>query len=126
MELCAAMRSKHWWDARNARLVKNEEAFRQYNNRRMQLEPVEPDDDDELIPFVCECGDLDCVQGLIATAEQFSEAHSAPNRFIVLPGHVFPEVESVVARHDGFEVVEKLEMDIDALWQESGGGSAPA
>jgi hypothetical protein len=122
VEACAAMRSKDWWEARNARLVKNEEAFRQYNNRRMQLEPVEAEDDDEKIPFVCECGDFECVQALVTTAAGFTEAHSAPNRFIVLPGHVFPDVERIVASHDGFEVVEKVEMDIDALWQASEGG----
>ena len=116
------MRSKDWWEARNARLVKNEEAFRTYNNRRMQLEPVDPDDDDEMIPFVCECGDFECVQALVVTAADFSEAHSAPNRFIVLSGHVFPDVERIVSSHDGYEVVEKFEMDIDALWQAAGDG----
>ena len=116
------MRGNEWWEARNARLVKNEEAFRMYNNRRMQLEPVDAEDDDEKIPFVCECGDFECVQALVATAAEFSEAHSAPNRFIVLPGHVFPDVERIIASRDGYEVVEKIEMDIDALWQASEAG----
>jgi hypothetical protein len=117
MELCTAMRSDQWWQARRERLVKNEEAFRQYNNRRMQAEPVAADDDDEPIPFLCECGDFDCVASLVVTAAEFTESHSAPNRFMVLPGHVFPDVERVIARHDAYEVVEKLEMDVDAMWQ---------
>ena len=115
------MYGKDWWEARNARLVKNEESFRQYNNRRMQHEPVDPEDDDEQIPFLCECGDLECVQALMLTAAEFTEAHSAPNRFIVLPGHTFPDVERIVASHDRYEVVEKVELDIDALWQASEG-----
>lgn len=110
------MRSKDWWDVRHARLVKNEESFREYNNRRLEREPVDADDDEELIPFVCECGDLACVAALLTTADAFTEAHSAPNRFIVLPGHVFEDVERVVAWHDGYQVVEKFDMDIDADW----------
>ena len=56
-----------------------------------------------------------------STAAEFTEAHSAPNRFIVLPGHTFPDVERIVASHDRYEVVEKVELDIDALWQASEG-----
>ena len=41
------MRPEDWWEARHARLVKNEESFRQYNNRRMQQEPVDSDDDED-------------------------------------------------------------------------------
>jgi hypothetical protein len=61
------MRPEDWWEARHARLVKNEESFRQYNNRRMQQEPVDSDDDEERIPFLCECGDFTCVQALVMT-----------------------------------------------------------
>jgi hypothetical protein len=117
MEPCSAMRSDQWWEARRERLVKNEEAFRQYNNRRMQAEPVAADDDDEQIPFLCECGDFGCVASLVVTAVEFTGAHSAPNRFMVLPGHVFTDVERVVSHHDAYEVVEKLDMDVDAMWK---------
>ena len=110
------MRSEKWWAFRHARLVKNEESFREYNNRRLQREPVDADDDEELIPFVCECGDFDCVQALLVTADAYTEAHSAPDRFMVLPGHVFEDVERVVSSHDGYQVVEKFDMDIDAEW----------
>jgi hypothetical protein len=33
-----------------------------------------------------------------------------------LTGHVFEDIERVVSAHDGYEVVEKLDMDIDAEW----------
>jgi hypothetical protein len=55
------------------------------------------------------------------TASEFVEAHSAPNRFMVLPGHVFADVEHVVARNEGYEVVEKVDMDVDHLWRAAGG-----
>jgi hypothetical protein len=110
--------------------VKNEESFRQYNNRRMQQEPVDSDDDEERIPFLCECGDFTCVQALVMTAAEFADAHAAADRFVVLPGHVFDDVERVVEHHGGFEVVEKLDMNVDEMWREAGGGepnpSSPA
>ena len=95
-----------WWE-RKQRIVKNEQAFRDYNDRRLQHEPVDETDDREPIPFVCECGDKDCHQALMMTAAEFTEAHSAPNRFIVKPGHVYPDVEHVVAEQPTFAVVEK-------------------
>jgi hypothetical protein len=115
------MRPEDWWEARHARLVKNEESFRQYNNRRMQQEPVDSEDDQERIPFLCECGDFTCVQALVMTAAEFSDAHAAADRFVVLPGHVFDDVERVVERQAAFEVVEKLDMNVDEMWREAGG-----
>lgn len=93
--------------ARRQRIVKNEQAFRDYNDRRMQAESVDENDDLEQIPFVCECGDQDCIEALMTTAAEFTETHSAPNRFIVKPGHVYPDVEQVIADYDTFAIVEK-------------------
>jgi anti-anti-sigma factor len=95
-----------WWE-RKQRIVKNEQAFRDHNDRRLQHEPVDETDDREAIPFVCECGDKDCHQALMITAADFTEAHSAPNRFIVKPGHVYPDVERTVAEEATFAIVEK-------------------
>jgi anti-sigma B factor antagonist len=93
--------------ARKERIVKNEQAFRDYNNRRMQAEPIDATDDEELIPFVCECGDVDCIEALMITAAEFTEAHSAANRFVVKSGHVYPDVEVVVSESASHAIVEK-------------------
>jgi anti-sigma B factor antagonist len=98
--------AERWWERRQ-RVVKNEQAFRDYNNRRLQHEPVDETDDEEPIPCVCECGGGDCHQALVMTAAEFTDAHSAPNRFIVKPGHVYPDVERVLAEEPAFAVVEK-------------------
>jgi anti-sigma B factor antagonist len=102
------------WQERKQRIVKNEQAFRDYNDRRLQHEPVDATDDREPIPFVCECGDKDCIEALVITAEQFTAAHSAPNRFLVRPGHVYDDVERVVEEHDTFTVVEKQPQTMNA------------
>ena len=97
-------------DLRRERLVKNELAFRDYNDRRVAVEEhaiiAEP------APWVCECGDSDCIRALEATVEEFEAAHSAPDRFIVVPGHVYPDVERVVQQHDRYWIVEKFDNEM--------------
>ncbi len=95
------------WKERKQRIVKNELEFRDYNNRRLQVEDVAPTDDEELLPFICECGNEDCIEALAVTAAQFVEAHAAPNRFLVKPGHVYPDVERVIFEQPTFAIVEK-------------------
>jgi hypothetical protein len=92
---------------RRERLVKNEQAARAYNNRRLRFELDDDIDDDEDVPFLCECGDEACAEAIEMTAEDFMSIHSAPNRFGVVPGHVLGEVEWVVATGEKYWVVEK-------------------
>jgi hypothetical protein len=98
---------QEWDEIRRARLVKNEEAARGYNSRRAELEESAGADEDDMLPFLCECGDRDCVQTIVLSLEEFVDGHTKENRFVVRPGHVFPEVERVVAEGDGYWFVEK-------------------
>ena len=93
-------------EVRRERLLKNEQVFRDYNNRRVAFEQ-DADAEDELVPFVCECADPECIEGMELSVDDFMAAHSAPNRFTVKPGHVFPEGERVLDTHDRFWLVEK-------------------
>ena len=93
-------------EVRRGRLLKNEQVFRDYNNRRVAFEQ-DADPAGDLVPFVCECADPECIEGMELSIEDFMGAHSAPNRFTVKPGHVFPEGERVRGTHDRFWVVEK-------------------
>ena len=104
------MSQEEWESVRRERLVKNELAFRDYNNRRVGLEQQaagEHQAEEEVVPFVCECGNGDCITALTATVEEYEQAHSAPNRFIVQRGHVYPDVEHIAEQHDRFWIVEK-------------------
>jgi 5-bromo-4-chloroindolyl phosphate hydrolysis protein len=94
---------------RRERLVKNELAFRDYNNRRLEIEQQAAEDnpEDEVAPFVCECGSADCIGALMVTVDQYETAHSAPDRFIVKPEHVYHDVEHVIEQHDHYWTVEK-------------------
>lgn len=75
--------SKDDWDAvRRDRLVKNELAFRDYNNRRIGIEeqanPNEAQVEQEVVPIACECGNADCITALSVTVNEYINAHSAP------------------------------------------------
>jgi hypothetical protein len=100
-----------WESVRRDRLVKNESAFRDYNNRRVGLERQtvadDEDVDEEVVPFVCECGSADCIGGLMVTVAEYEAAHSTPNRFIVKSGHIYPDVEYAAEQHGHYWVVEK-------------------
>jgi hypothetical protein len=108
-----------WESVRRDRLVKNELTFRDYNNRRVEVEQqavaIEPDVVDEAVPFVCECGNAECIGAVMVTVEEYETAHSTPNRFTVKPDHVYPEVEWIAERHDHYWIVEKHpgEMPVD-------------
>ena len=82
--------------------MKNEQAARAYNNRRLGFELEDAADESEDVPFLCECGDAGCAEAMEMTPEDFISAHSAPNRFSVLG-----EVEWVVETDDRYWVVEK-------------------
>jgi len=58
--------------------------------------------------WICECADENCVEPMRMTLGEYETLRSQPNRFAVLPGHVYGEVERVIDQHDGYVVVEKL------------------
>lgn len=99
-------------NSREQRVVKNELEFRAYNARREQMEQGTGDD---LVPFVCECGDGGCIRALSATAEDWERAHGREDQFLVLPGHVYPEYERVVERGDRHWVVQKFTRPSETL-----------
>ena len=87
--------------------MKNEQAARDYNNRRLGFELEDAVDESEDVPFLCECGDESCAEAMEMAPEDFMAVHSAPNRFAVLPAHVLGEVEWVVETGERYWVVEK-------------------
>jgi hypothetical protein len=58
--------------------------------------------------LACECADLNCIESLDIESEAYSEVRAHPRRFVVLRGHLYPDIERVTAEHDGYVVVEKF------------------
>ena len=87
-----------------ARVASNEAAYRKVNEgiktgRRVQ--------DNDQHPFLCECGNLGCNQIIGLRLSEYEAVRKNPRRFVVVNGHEYPEVETVVRRADRYAVVEK-------------------
>src|SRR4051812_26445678 len=62
------------------------------------------------IPFLCECPVEDCVEILQLTPAQYEGVREYPDRYVTALGHEENEkpVGHVVARDDGYVIVEKV------------------
>jgi hypothetical protein len=93
-------------DVRRLRLAKNQALFRSVNERvatiSERFSTVNP------VNFVCECAIHDCGASVELSRDEYEAIRRQATRFFVLPGHVFPEVETVVEDHGDYVVVEKF------------------
>jgi hypothetical protein len=98
--------------ASEERIARNEALFREFNER---VEDVADSFDlrgeggSLRIGFVCECGNLDCLERVDLTRAAYEELRNDPKRFVVAPGHEDMKIARVVAREEGYLVVEKVE-----------------
>ena len=94
-------------DERAARLATNEARFREINERvERDLGPL-IDTQDELLPFVCECGRPRCTATIGLSVAEYESVRRDATRFVVVPGHEIEDVEDVVGRADRYVVVRK-------------------
>jgi hypothetical protein len=56
---------------------------------------------------VCECGDASCAEHIELDVSTYERVRADATLFVVLPGHVAPDIESVVEQGNGFEIVRK-------------------
>ena len=92
--------------SREERIGLNEAVFREVNERIEALargfaltsQPLD---------LVCECGDASCVQRITMSHAAYEQLRSHPRRFAVYPGHEATDVEVIVDRHEGYDIVEK-------------------
>jgi hypothetical protein len=90
---------------REARLAMNEALFREMNERAS--DHAEAMDDPGALEVYCECANLDCIERLTLTADEYREARSDPTRFVVSVGHEVLDIEEVVFTTDRFQIVRK-------------------
>ena len=94
------------WEERVAR---NETLFREVNERIKQvnvgLATVEESD------FLCECGDEACTEPISLTMSEYEAVRADPTHFAVVPGHVVPDIETVISTGRRYAVVAKTEPD---------------
>jgi len=99
-------------DERKRRLVANETLFREVNEQIERLTRTlhGPGPYD----FVCECSNRDCDRRVTLAVEEYEAVRAQGDRFLVAPGHVFPDIERVVESHATYEVVDKND-EVEAL-----------
>lgn len=90
---------------REERLAQNEALFREVNERLEELGRRTGTAEGGL-DLVCECADETCVRRIRLSVRDYERVRAHPRRFVVLPGHEV-DVERLVARTDGYLVVEK-------------------
>ena len=92
--------------SREERIGLNEAVFREVNERIEDL--VETFDlKTQSLDLICECGDAACVERISMTPPEYEQIRSEAHQFAVHPGHEYPDVESIVARLKGYDVVVK-------------------
>ena len=90
------------------RIQHNNDVFREANER-IRSAADRYDHRLEQIPFLCECPVEDCAEIIRLTEEEYADVRANPNRYFTAVGHEEAEkpVGEVMARNDGYVVVEK-------------------
>lgn len=85
-----------------AKAARNQSLWREVNDRIKAVAETSAD-----VQFLCECASLDCTQTLSLSMAEYERIRSSPVLFPIAPGHVYPEVESVVEENERYAVVQK-------------------
>jgi hypothetical protein len=92
--------------SREERIGLNEAVFREVNERIEDLAETFQLKDEPL-DLVCECGDASCVRRISMTRAEYEELRSEAHHFAVHPGHEYPDVEELLEKRKGYDIVSK-------------------
>jgi hypothetical protein len=93
--------------AREERIGLNEAVFREVNERIEHVaQTLAPNT--EQLDLVCECGNAACEERISMTPAEYEALRSDAQQFAVYPGHEIPDVERVVERRKGYDIVQKF------------------
>ena len=87
--------------------ARHQSLFREVNERIAQLSGRATGSENGLL-FLCECADESCTNSLLLTLAEYEQVRAVPTHFIVMAGHVVPQVERVAREESGYWVVEKV------------------
>jgi hypothetical protein len=69
-----------------------------------------PGEEDAPVGFRCECARLGCNRLIELSVHEYEEIRANPRRFVLIPGHEFPDIETVVESRGGYIIVEKRDL----------------
>ncbi len=93
-------------DERARRIGENEALYRSINEKIESLNETFGVVA-ETMAVICECGKLGCSEQIELDIPTYEHVRAGPTHFVVLPGHELLDVETIIERHDGFNVVRK-------------------
>jgi hypothetical protein len=79
--------------------------FREANERAKAWEERHRDGEVEL--YFCECANPDCREKVRLGEADYERIRSDSRRFVIVPGHELPDVETVIERDEGWAIIEK-------------------
>ena len=91
---------------REVRAAHNESLFRSVNERLEELNEAFASVT-RTFTIACECADAKCVTMLEIAPTDYKAVRADPHQFIVLHGHVLPEIEVIARESKDYVVVEK-------------------
>ena len=87
----------------------NEGTFRDANEqieqKAVELVGVE---DEQFVPFLCECPQMDCIQVALLTLKEYQNVRSGGRQGLAVLGHEDPTIERVLERDERFVMTEKF------------------
>jgi transcription initiation factor TFIID subunit TAF12 len=98
----------------HVRRARTEALFRDVNERiaesahRFEAESTQ---------FVCECADANCTHRLEVTLDEYEDVRADGATFMLVPGHEHDDIERVIRKRGGFNVVEKMQRTVRATVQ---------
>ncbi|MGN6797578.1 MAG: hypothetical protein ACTHKS_05465 [Gaiellaceae bacterium] len=93
-------------DERTRRIGENEALYRSINDKIESLNQAFGVVA-ETMAVICECGKLECSEQIELDIPTYEHVRADPTHFVVLPGHELLDVETVIERHDAFNIVRK-------------------
>jgi hypothetical protein len=94
-------------DADSERGRHNQSEFRYANRRFFDALTSSASPDGQLIPFLCECADEECMGSIDITAWRYEDIHAEERRYVILPGHMRIAGEEIMEENSYYEIVKK-------------------
>lgn len=87
----------------------NEGRFRDANEELEQRAvEIVGADDDQLVPFLCECPQMDCTHVVLLTLKEYEQVRSDGRQGLAVLGHEDQTIERVLERNERFVMTEKF------------------
>jgi hypothetical protein len=90
---------------RRERIARNEAMYRKANERARAWD--ERHSSSEVASYFCECAQTNCRERVSLTEADYERVRSDSRRFVILPGHELPDLDTVIEQHEGWAIIEK-------------------